>query len=218
MTTLTAPAEKSPPAYGLVLTITTVLTLVLGWLLWVQDVKDRVYPRNFSVVEPGALYRSGRLSEAQAEPTLRDNRIAVVVSLINDGDQPDSARPMKEAIEKLKIQRSIFSMSGDGISTPQKYADAIEAIATAHKAGKPVLVHCMAGAQRTGGVIAVYELLIRKSSPDFAMKELLAHGHDPSDNPRLLPFLNESMPLIAAELVRRGVLTEVPSPLPVLKP
>jgi protein tyrosine phosphatase (PTP) superfamily phosphohydrolase (DUF442 family) len=212
-------AERtSPKGYAMVLTLGAVLSVALSWLLWEQDVKNRVYPRNFGVVEQGMLYRCARLSEAQAEPTMRKYNIRTVVSLINDNDHPASAKPMAEAMEKLGIERHIFSMNGNGLSTPERYADAIEAIHRSHQAGKPVLVHCKAGAQRTGGVIATYELLVRGVSVEKAMQQLLAYGHDPDDNPKLLPWLNENLPTIAADLKQRGVIDRIPDPFPVLKP
>jgi cell pole-organizing protein PopZ len=198
---------------------TVVLCILLGWLLWVQDVKNRVIPRNFAVVEApaggvGGLFRSGRLSESTSEETLRANHIGVVVSLLADEDHPETAGPFAEAVKKLGIERHIYPMNGDGLSTPEQYANAVEAAAKGRAAGKSVLVHCMTGSQRTGGVIAAYELLVNHASPEVAMRELLRRGHDPSDNPKLLPWLNQNLPVIAAELVKRGVIPAVPEPMP----
>lgn len=220
--TLERPVTGSPPYYPLVLGGTVVLSVLLGWLLWVQDVKNRVLPRNFAVVEApdsrgeGGLYRSGRLSESTAEEALRANHIGVVVSLLSDDDHPETAKPFAETVKKMGIERHVFPMNGDGLSTPGRYADAVEAIARGRQAGKGVLVHCMTGSQRTGGVIATYELLVNGASIEKAVAELLRRGHDPSDNPKLLPWLNENLPIIAADLAKRGVIKSAPDPMPKL--
>lgn len=192
------------------------LLLVSGWVLWIQFGKDLTFPRNFSAVESGLVYRSGRLSVTTAESALRDNNIGAVVSLISDNDKPEDALPMKQAVELLGIQRVVFPMNGNGIATPERYALAVEAMVEATKQGRPVLVHCNAGAQRTGGVVATYQMLVRQVDPRLAMREMVLRGHDRERNPRLVPWLNENMGTIATILARQGVIDRVPSPLPQL--
>ncbi len=80
-----------------------------------------------------------------------------------------------------------------------------------------MLVHCIAGAQRTGGVIACYELLVEHRPPAQVYAELRRFGHDPRDNPHLLDYLNAHMAEIAAGLVADGTIDRAPAPLPVLK-
>jgi protein tyrosine phosphatase (PTP) superfamily phosphohydrolase (DUF442 family) len=174
-------------------------------------------PRNWGQVEPG-LYRSGRLAATLSEKTLREHRIEVMVSLLNDNPARPDAVELARAATALGIERHIFSMDGNGTSTPQRYAAAVAAIDSARKRDKRVLVHCKAGAQRTGGVIATYELLVRGATPAMAFEQMTAFGHDPDDNPKLLPWLNENLPAIAAELVRLGVIDRVPDPIPRLEP
>lgn len=217
-TEFVAPAVN-PPHYRLIFVGCLVLTIVLGAVLWFQDVKDRVFPRNFGVVEAGLLYRSGRLNMATAEDTFRDYNIKHVVSLISDGDKPEEAKPMVDAIGELGIGRTVIPMHGDGYArTAGHYANAIQAIVDAEKAGHAVLVHCNAGAQRTGGVIGTYQLLIRKQTPEQVVATMKSYGHDPHDNPDLLPWINKNLPEIAKQLKENGYIAEIPNPMPVLKP
>ena len=80
----------------------------------------------------------------------------------------------------------------------EQYVGAIAAIARAERAGEPVMVHCIAGAQRTGGVIAVYEMLVERKPAAEAFAEMLRYGHDPSVNPKLTAYLDDHMGEIAA--------------------
>jgi protein tyrosine/serine phosphatase len=79
-----------------------------------------------------------------------------------------------------------------------------------------VLVHCVAGAQRTGGVIAGYEMLVEKKPVDEAYSQMRKYGHDPRDNPHLIDYLNAHMGELAKMLVDRHVIDRVPVPLPML--
>ncbi len=191
---------------------------VPAYALWRSKLRDVFFPRNFDVVIPGVLYRSGRMSTLTAERTLRENHIAVAISLIDDSDEPDLAKPMVEAFTAVGLERVRLSMDGNGTSTAARYAVAVDAIVAARRAGKPVLVHCNAGAQRTGGVIATYKLLVLGEDPRVVKADLLRHGHDPHSNPKLIPWLNANLPAIAADLKARGDIPAVPDPIPTLTP
>jgi protein tyrosine/serine phosphatase len=83
--------------------------------------------------------------------------------------------------------------------------------------GKPVLVHCAAGAQRTGGVVALYRLLVQGKSPEFAFAEMQKYKYDPRRSPKLLEYVNSHIGEIAEDLVRDGTIERVPDPLPQLR-
>jgi protein tyrosine phosphatase len=80
-----------------------------------------------------------------------------------------------------------------------------------------VLVHCAAGAYRTGGVVAAYRMLVQGGSPADAWAEMKRYDWDDSE-PQLPDYLNSNMAELAAQLVQLGVIDEVPDPLPVLQP
>src|SRR5262249_30794903 len=94
------------------------------------------------------------------------------------------------------------------------YARAVSAVAEAARQGKPVLVHCAAGTQRTGGVVALYRLLVQGKTPEFAFAEMREYKYDPHYSPHLLNYLNEHIAEIAADLVQDGTIERVPDPLP----
>jgi hypothetical protein len=109
-----------------------------------------------------------------------------------------------------------FPLKCNGTSDIKKYAGVIAAIVDARKNGKPVLVHCAAGAQRTGGVIACYRMLVEKKQPSLAYAELLRYGwHDEPDQV-LLTYINTNMSELARLLEEMGVIDKIPDRLPVI--
>jgi protein tyrosine/serine phosphatase len=107
-------------------------------------------------------------------------------------------------------------LRGNGTGDVNQYALAVVAIADAEKKLLPVMVHCAAGAQRTGGVIAVYRLLVQKKDPDLVISEMKHYGWRPQSNPALLPFLNNNMAELARLLKQAGIIEDIPLPIPKL--
>jgi protein tyrosine/serine phosphatase len=217
------PSETAPPKLHsrqwrrIAYVAGTLALLVVGFfVLWNNGLRDYLYPKNFGIVEPGQLYRSGQISRWQIEPTLKNNNIKVIIALSGHGGRAADLQAESDACQQLGIDREVFPLGGDGTGQIQQYAQAIAAIDRAKKSGKPVLVHCIAGAQRTGGVIATYEILVEHRSPAEAFAQMRSFGHDPTANPHLLEYLNKNMEPLATLLVGMHVIDKVPSPVPVI--
>jgi protein tyrosine phosphatase (PTP) superfamily phosphohydrolase (DUF442 family) len=138
----------------------------------------------------------------------------VVVDLM--GDDPENAeQPFERAVlERLGVELHKCPLVGDGTGDWREYARAVTAIVRAKEAGRPVLVHCYAGSQRTGGTIALYRLLVRRDDPRAVVNELPRYAWRPDRDRVLLEYLDAHLPEIATELVARGVIEsaiEVPS-------
>lgn len=187
-----------------------------GFLVWEHVLKDDFVAKRFGVVVPGVLYRSGQISDAMLEPTVREHNIAAIIDL--NGIEPDLPGQSAEIemAQEMKLDHYRFQLGGDGTGDIARYADAIETIAKCRTEGKPVLVHCAAGSQRTGGVVASYRVLVLKEDPKNAVAEMARYDWDPVEDVDLLAFVNGHMPQLAEMLVERGVIDEVPNPLPLL--
>ena len=195
-----------------------VAAVAAGVTIWETVLKERFVPRRWGVVEPGMIYRSGMLSEHVVEETLTRHGIRVIVSLVNEEYGRADQNAERRVADKLGIERLVFPLDGDGTGEVDVYAQAVAAIDRARKAGRPVLVHCVAGTNRTGGVIAVYRLLVQGKRPAQAYAEMRHYRWDPRDNPDLLKFLNDHMGELARQLADMGVIGQVPDPLPQLGP
>jgi protein tyrosine/serine phosphatase len=216
------PAPEGPPLRARRRRIAIALVAMLaGGLLalnhrQVTALRDRFVPKRWGVVEEGKIYRSGQLSRHLVKQMLQANRIQVVVDLTwDDPNEPNHVAEVAATAE-LGIERRLCPLLSDGTGDVHIYARAVSEVAAAAREGKTVLVHCAAGAQRTGGVVALYRLLVQGKSPEFALAEMRKYKYDPERSPRLLEYVNAHIGQIAADLVRDGTIERVPEPLPQL--
>ncbi|HUT30108.1 MAG TPA: dual specificity protein phosphatase family protein [Sedimentisphaerales bacterium] len=187
-----------------------------GIAIWKGLLEDRIIPKKWGVIEEGKIYRSGQLSATLVKRVLRKHNIGVIVDLgAESQNNKDQAAEIKAAAE-LGIRIERFPLSGNGTGDIERYAQAIAALVEARRVGKPVLVHCAAGAQRTGGVTACYRLLVERRDAEFAYRELRRYGWRPKKNAALLRYVNENMAQLASLLKEMGVIEEIPDPLPQL--
>ncbi len=191
--------------------------VVLLAIKWRQEVGRALFPRNWGEVEPGLIYRSGQLSRFLVTRMLRRYGIRVVINL-EEETQPFSIDEEAEerACAEPGIEQVRFPLEGDGTGKIENYVGAVTRIHKAVAEETPVLVHCGAGAQRTGGVIAVYRLLVQRKPADFVLNEMQKYGWKP-ENIQVVDFVNTNMREFAVALVEQGVIGQVPDPLPVLK-
>lgn len=194
------------------------LTVIIATCIWAWDsfLEDRIIPKRFGVVEQGRIFRSGQLSAALVKKVLVKHNIRVIIDLGADDPKNSDKQAEKQVASELGIDLLRFPLRGNGTGDVNEYAGAIAAIDSAEKNNTPVLVHCSAGTQRTGGVIGAYRLLKQKKDPAFIIRELKKYDWDPKDNAVLLIYLDDNMPKLAMLLKEKGVIDEIPSPLPKL--
>lgn len=185
--------------------------------LW-YPIHQRFVPKQFGVVEPGRIYRSGQISPSIIRETLARYDIRTVVSLQDYDANDDKHRAEREATEALGIRELHFPLRGDGSGELRSYASALAEMARADREGEAVLVHCAAGTERTGAAVAFYRLLVQSRPASEAYQELRRGGWEPGDNPQLLVYMNEHMDELARQLAEAGVIARVPDPLPVIRP
>ena len=188
------------------------VALLLAYLVFDHVVKDRIFPKRFAEVETG-LYRSGQIHRNLIEDTLNDHQISRVIDLRYWEELPDMIAE-KEAIAKLGIESKRFPLNGNGTGNVDHYVAALLSLHESYAAGEPVLVHCAAGSQRTGGVFAAYRTLVQGVSTTDAVAEMQEYDWDPDKDQILLDYLNDNIGYIARQLVLAGVIDQVPSPLP----
>ena len=201
--------------------LVAVPAIVIGLVVWVWFgfIKYRFVPKRFGVVVPGHIYRSGQISASLIKKTLTKYNIRIIVDLTSADPHNSDKQAEKQAAAELNIKVLGFPMSGNGTGDVNDYASAVAAIANAEKQNLPVLVHCTAGAARTGGVIATYRLLVQKIDPSIVEDEMEKYGYPIHDTKRSLRlFLNNNMAEFAMRLKQAGVIEEIPNPLPQIPP
>lgn len=160
-----------------------------GW----EICKYQLVPKRFGVVEQNKIFRSGRIAPHLIRKTLQKHGIKVIIDLTDPEPDNPSCQAEQEAVSRLGITYFNFPLCGAGTGNITNYAKAISAIKQANDENKPVLVHCAAGVQRTGGVIASYRLLVEKQTPATAFSELVRYGWKSRKDKILLEYLNDHM-------------------------
>ena len=189
--------------------------LVFAGVYWWLDSGRRMFiPRRWGVVEEGRIYRSGLIYRGLIEDTLREHRIATVVDLSALGpDDPDVAAE-RDAARRLGIRTlDVRGLVGDGTGDDDAYLTALTEMARA-VAGKPVLVHCAGGSERTGAAVALYRMLLEGWDGARAWDEYRSFRRKPPNDDDLARYVNEHLGALAQRLVEAGVIERVPSPLP----
>ncbi|MEM6853099.1 MAG: hypothetical protein AAF593_01695 [Planctomycetota bacterium] len=195
---------------GIVLGTLFVGSGMVGW----HKTKDRFVPRNLGEVVPGVVYRSGQIDQRLIADFLEDRGIRRIVVMSNyEFDDPDHVA-QREASEALGIEVIRVAMRGNGVGTAEQYAEVVAWVHDSAQQNIPTLLHCHAGAQRTGGTVAAYRLLVQGWAPAEVYDEARAHEWDPDEDRAWPEFLNGNMASIAAGLVERGAIEAVPDPLP----
>lgn len=213
----TEPAVQQPlPRKLLKLALILCACIAAGVLIWEELLEDRVVAKRFGVVEPGKIYRSGQISSYLIEPVLNENKIEKVIALNGSDLQKPYLKTEVETAKKLHIDHQVLHLIGDGTGDVEDYAEAVAEIMRCEKAGKPVLVHCAAGAQRTGGVIAAYRMLVQKKTPEAAYQELLQYDWKPHKDQALIDYLNQNLTRLSLLLEEKIEWYEPPATIPVI--
>lgn len=211
------PVSKPARQYKLIKITLLVCALIgAGVLVWEGLLEDRLVAKRFGVVEPGKIYRSGQISSHLIEPVLREHKIEKVIALNGSDLQKPYLKAEVATAKKMHIDHQVLHLIGDGTGNVEDYAEAVAEIMRCEKAGKPVLVHCAAGAQRTGGVVAAYRMLVQKKSPEEAYEELLIYDWKPHKDQALIDYLNQHLAELSKLLEQKIDWYEPPAQIPVI--
>lgn len=127
--------------------------------------------KRFEVVEPGVLLRSGSLKGWQLEEAIRRYGIKTVFSFTftrNDEEQ--------WICDRAGVKRYFHYLPGDGVGTDDPYLRFLQV--AAEPQNHPILVHCSAGVQRTGGAVALYRLFFQRWRFEDAIQEMIDKGNE----------------------------------------
>lgn len=130
---------------------------------------------NFHTVVDGELYRSAQVSPNDLHHYARKHGIRSVINLRGENKGSNWYDDEVASAKALGLNHYDFRMS----SRRQLHKDeALRLIALMRDAPKPLLIHCRAGADRTGLASALYMAAIAKVSEGQAEKQLgLPYGH-----------------------------------------
>ena len=137
----------------------------------------RVETGNFQIVSPGKVYRSGQMDETQWTDHIQKYAIK---SLLNLRGEHRASRWYQREIRlaaKLGVAHYDVQISASR-EVDNETLDTILAIM--RQSPKPLLIHCMSGADRSGIIAAVYLFAIEGQRAEAASHQLsLLYGHFP---------------------------------------
>jgi protein tyrosine/serine phosphatase len=128
-----------------------------------------VLPYNFDVLDPGVAYRSSQPTGDQLDTIIARYDIRTVLNL--RGENPGKSWYDDEAAVCAARGVTLVSgpMSAQALPPADVLAGVVDALQTAEY---PMLIHCNAGADRTGAVSAIYRMLILGDDRAAALAEL----------------------------------------------
>ena len=156
------------------LAVTVLATLAIATLaggVWWQQA---ALPRRFAEVDPGRLYRSGEVAPHQLVHLQRDYHIGRIVSLLA-ADAPVTVAE-RQAAERLGIEWCNVPLRGNGASTAEDRRQILTLLADPN--APPTLVHCAAGANRTGLAVGLYRLHCQGWSLASVLDEMRTFGFE----------------------------------------
>ena len=190
---LAGPSSGNPQSPGRGWLVAIILAVVLAIVGYQNLVHPNLFPKRFGVVVPGEIYRSGKLTTAALTKVIRKHDIKTVIDLgawvVDTPANRRASQREQETVEALGTQRFVFQLIGDATGDPNDYAEALRLMLD--PANRPLLVHCGAGTERTGCVVALYRMHTEGMSLEEAYAEAERAGHSGKRNPHLRKVLEK---------------------------
>lgn len=130
---------------------------------------------NFRVVEKDRAYRSAQLDGASFEFVADMLGIRTVINLRGENEDEAWYQNEKAALEAAGVTMIDIRMSAHELPARAELLKLYDAFMTAEE---PILIHCSAGADRTGAASAIWRMMKLGDSREAASSELaVRYGH-----------------------------------------
>ncbi len=180
------------------------LVLMLGFLsaiIWYADEGHELFwPKRWGVVQDGAIYRSGEPTPRATRRVVKELGINTIIDLGAHTPDTEEERTAQAMADELGVTRYRFGLIGDATGDPNDYVLALRIMND--PAHQPVWIHCAAGSERTGCLIALHRVITEDWDPDKAYAE--THEYDHDDNPYLRPMFDQWLPSVRAAYLEGG--------------
>jgi protein tyrosine/serine phosphatase len=159
----------------------TVLAVLIGALLAYTGYT--IYNANFHTIVVGQAYRSSQMNAEQLTRVVQKYGIKSILNLRGENTTSDWHQTEIATSAKLNVTHYDRSL---GSGTPLTLEQMDDLVTLLQQAPKPILIHCLGGADRSGLVSALYRFAIEGQKPDAADKELsIWYGHVPLIRPKV---------------------------------
>lgn len=155
------------------------------------------FTNNFHEVESGVLYRSAALSARTLAKKIRTHNIKTVINLRGAHPTKTWWRKEHEVLIRLGVRFENIALDGRKLPPPEAITGLLHLFKTAPR---PLLVHCQAGAERTGLAVALWHITQHGMQKKEALRSLSDnYGHFSSLFP-LMRFFIKILPYQAADI------------------
>lgn len=146
-----------------------ILTLLsLSSLASTEENEAYMHPRAWGVVDENKVYRSGHPVRDQFEYVVKKYKLKSV--LILTGSMPKELEQENKIAAEENMKILFLPISDKAPLTKENLFKIVEFL---QESPKPLLIHCRAGADRTGLVSAIYRHLFMNASIDEAKHDML---------------------------------------------
>ena len=134
-----------------------------------------VFTHNFGVVSRGMVYRSAQMSGEDIRATISKYGIKTIINLRGVKREPWYAKEAKIA-QELGVTLVDIGMRADKLPPPDEMKEMLRVF---REGPFPILIHCRAGADRTGLASTVYRVVVKHDRFAKAVSENLTwrYGH-----------------------------------------
>lgn len=147
------------------------LLLTAGFFLYIQE------QGNFHPITDGEAYRSAQLDRDEFEYYIKKYNIKSILSLRGGNVDERWYQEEKRVSAELNIAHYDLPLSATHKPSEEDVRKLMEIF---KHAPRPVLIHCQAGADRSGLVAAMWKVVVDKESKLEAKKQLsILYGHIP---------------------------------------
>lgn len=193
--TLAAGSKKK-----LILPLVALVALLAGVIWYASDGHELFWPKRWGVVQDGAIYRSGEPTPRAARRVVRELGIRTIIDLGAHTPGSEEERTAQAVADELGVTRYRFGLIGDATGDPNDYVLALRIMND--PAHQPVWVHCAAGSERTGCLIALHRAINDGWTPERAYAE--THEYDHGRNPFLRPMFDQWLPSVRVAYLEGG--------------
>jgi len=138
---------------------------------------------NFHVIAPGQAYRSAQLDAESLRLAIETYGIRTIVNLRGENEEAEWYRNERAVAQATGVTLVNIPMSAGELPPRDTLLLLYDTFVTAEH---PLLIHCQAGADRTGAAAAIWRMVVLGEPRELARQELTAiHGHFAARHPEM---------------------------------
>lgn len=163
------------------------LAILMGATLLNSSAEARII--NFYEIDTGKYFRSAQPSGSDIEEMAHRYGIKSVINLRGENPSEGWYQDEKAMVDNLGLNFVNISMSPSEIPHRKNLLQLLEAL---ESLPRPILVHCQAGADRTGEASAIYQMIYMGKTKSEALSMLsMKYGHISFAKPAKDYFIKE---------------------------